>query len=61
METFTAPAIFGTMFGQFAMKYPNLAIFGLGIPVGIRLITPATPVYFIIIPAVFGTMINDYF
>lgn len=57
LSTFTAPAIFGAMFGQFAIKYPKLAIFGLGIPVGIRLIAPTTPAYFIIIPAVFGTII----
>ena len=57
LKSFTAPAIFGAMFGQFAMKYPRLAIFGLGIPVAIRLIAPTTPAYFIIIPAVFGTII----
>ncbi len=57
LKSFTAPAIFGAMFGQFAMKYPKLAIFGLGIPVAIRLIAPATPAYFIIIPAVFGTIL----
>lgn len=57
LKSFTAPAIFGAMFGQFAMKFPKLSIFGLGIPVAIRLIAPTTPAYFIIIPAVFGTML----
>lgn len=56
LKTYTAPAIFGAMFGQFAMKYPKLSIFGLGIPVAIRLVAPATPAYFIILPAVFGTI-----
>lgn len=56
LKAFTAPAIFGAMFGQFAMKYPKLAIFGLGIPVAIRLIAPATPAYIIILSAVFGTI-----
>lgn len=57
LKTYTAPAIFGAMFGQFAMKYPKLAIFGLGIPVAIRFLAPTAPAYFVIIPAVFGTII----
>jgi hypothetical protein len=56
-KTYTVPAIFGAMFGQFAMKYPKLAVFGMGIPVGIRLLAPKTPAYVIIICAVFGTII----
>lgn len=56
LKAFTAPAIFGAMFGQFAMKYPKLAIFGLGIPVAIRLVAPKTPAYIIIMAAVFGTI-----
>ena len=56
LKSFTAPAIFGAMFGQFAMKYPKLAIFGLGIPVAIRLVAPKTPAYIIIMAAVFGTI-----
>ncbi|MCG0275455.1 MAG: hypothetical protein L5655_04715 [Thermosediminibacteraceae bacterium] len=57
LKNYTAPAIFGAMFGQFAIKYPKLAVFGIGIPVLIRLIFPTTPAYFIIIPSVFGTII----
>ncbi len=57
LSTFTAPAIFGAMFGSFAIKYPKLAIFGLGIPVGIRLLAPTAPAYIIIICAVFGTIL----
>lgn len=57
LKTYTAPAIFGAMFGQFAMKYPKLSIFGLAIPVGIRLVSPTAPAYVLIVSAVFGTII----
>lgn len=57
LSKFTAPAIFGAMFGQFGIKYPKLAIFGLGIPVSIRLLIPTAPAYVIIMAAVFGTVI----
>lgn len=57
LKNYTAPAIFGAMFGQFAIKYPNLAIFGIGIPVLIRLVFPTAPAYFIIIPSVFGCIL----
>ncbi|HEY8362342.1 MAG TPA: hypothetical protein VIK77_05600 [Tissierellaceae bacterium] len=57
LSTYTAPAIFGAMFGSFAMKNPKLAVFGMGIPVGIRLVAPQTPAYIIIISAVFGTIL----
>lgn len=57
LSTYTAPAIFGAMFGQFSIKYPKLAIFGLGIPVSIRLFIPSAPAYVIIICAVFGTIL----
>ena len=57
LKTYTAPAIFGAMFGSFSIKYPKLAIFGLGIPVAIRILAPTAPAYFIIVPAVFGTII----
>lgn len=56
LSTFTAPAIFGAMFGSFAIKYPKLALPGLGIPVALRLIAPNLPAYILIIAAVFGTM-----
>lgn len=57
LSTFTAPAIFGAMFGSFGIKYPKLAIFGLGIPVVIRLLIPQTPAFVTIIAAVFGTIV----
>lgn len=57
LSTYTAPAIFGAMFGQFAIKFPKLSIFGLGIPVAIRFFLPKVPAYIIIMAAVFGTML----
>lgn len=56
LSTYTAPAIFGAMFGSFGIKFPKLAIFGLGIPVAIRLLLPTTPAFIIILAAVFGTI-----
>lgn len=57
LSTYTAPAIFGAMFGSFGVQYPRLAVFGIGIPVAIRLVAPNTPAYVIIIAAVFGTIL----
>jgi hypothetical protein len=31
-KVYTVPAIFGAVFGQFAIRYPKVAIFGIGIP-----------------------------
>lgn len=31
-KVYTVPAIFGAVFGQFAIRYPKVAVFGLGIP-----------------------------
>lgn len=56
LSTYTAPAIFGAMFGSFGIQYPKLAIFGMGIPVAIRLLIPSAPAYVLIIAAVFGTI-----
>lgn len=56
LSTYTAPAIFGAMFGSFGKQYPKLAIFGMGIPVGLRFFLPNTPAYLLIVAAVFGTM-----
>lgn len=54
-RTYTVPAIFGAVFGQFAIKYPILAIVGISIPVGLRLIAPM-PVWVLISASVFGTI-----
>jgi len=53
---YTASAIFGAVFGQFAIKYPKLAVVGLGIPVLLRF-TTKLPAWVLIIASVFGTII----
>jgi len=55
-KNYTVPAIFGAVFGQFAFKYPKLAIFGIGIPVVLRY-TTKLPAWALIIASVFGTII----
>ncbi|NCC56150.1 MAG: hypothetical protein EOM17_00845 [Synergistales bacterium] len=52
---FTAPAIFGAVFGQFAMRQPKLAPFALVIPLGLLYIK--APIWLVILAAVFGTII----
>ena len=54
-RTYTVPAIFGAVFGQFAIKYPKLAVVGFSIPVGLRIFTPL-PVWVLIAASVFGTI-----
>ena len=55
-KNYTVPAIFGAVFGQFAYKYPKLAVFGLGIPVLLRF-TTKLPAWALIVASVFGTII----
>ena len=55
-KDYTAPAIFGAVFGQVAIKYPKLAVFGLSIPVGLRLLLPNLPGWILIFVSVFGTI-----
>ena len=55
-RTYTVPAIFGAVFGQFAIKFPKLGIIGFGIPVILRL-TTSLPAWALIIASVFGTII----
>lgn len=55
-RTYTAPAIFGAVFGQFSMRQPKLAPFALGIPV-ILLGVFNVPVWVAILAAVFGTIL----
>ena len=54
-RAYTVPAIFGAVFGQFAIKYPKLAVVGFIIPVGLRLFTPL-PAWALIVASVFGTI-----
>ncbi|AKL95728.1 hypothetical protein CACET_c22820 [Clostridium aceticum] len=55
-RTYTVPAIFGAVFGQFAIKFPKLGVVGFGIPVILRL-TTSLPAWALIIASVFGTII----
>lgn len=52
---YTASAIFGAVFGQFAIKYPKLAVVAIGIPVLLRF-TTKLPAWVLIIASVFGTI-----
>lgn len=54
-KNYTVPAIFGAVFGQFALKYPKLAVFGIGIPIVLKL-TTKLPGWVLIIASVFGTI-----
>lgn len=61
-KNYTVAAIFGAVFGQFTMKYPALAVIGIGIPVGLFLGAPALGIPFlaqtwvVIVLSVFGTI-----
>lgn len=55
-RTFTAPAIFGAVFGQFMLRQPKLAPFALAIPL-ILLGVVKTPVWVVILSSVFGTVL----
>ncbi len=52
---YAAPAIFGATFGNFAIKYPLLAVFAIGIPVIILKFLPFPPAL-VIVCTVFGTL-----
>jgi hypothetical protein len=54
-KNYTVPAIFGAVFGQFSLKYPKLAIVGIGIPTLLRF-TTNLPSWVLIIVSVFGTI-----
>ncbi len=53
-KIYTAPAIFGAVFGQFSLKEPKLAPFALGIPLILLYLNVA--VWIVILAAVFGTV-----
>lgn len=59
-KTYSAPAIFGAVFGQFAIKYPKLAIFSLGAPTVLKVVFNP-PAYVLIVVAVFGSIILQKF
>ena len=55
LKNYAAAAIFGGTFGNFAVKYPKIAVFGLLIPTVLKLFIPV-PAWMIIVCAVFGTL-----
>lgn len=55
LTKYASSAIFGATFGNFAVKYPKLAVFALGIPVLLKLFT-TLPAAVVIPAAVFGTL-----
>ena len=55
LKNYAAAAIFGGTFGNFAVKYPKVAVFGLLIPTVLKLFVPV-PAWIVIVCAVFGTL-----
>lgn len=56
LKSFASAAIFGATFGNFALKKPKIAIFGILIPVICKLIG-TVPAWLTIVLSVFGTVI----
>lgn len=54
LTSYAAPAIFGALFGSFAIKKPELAIFGLIIPFVMTLLK--APMAIVLLSSVFGTI-----
>ena len=50
-----AAAIFGGTFGNFAIKYPKVAVFSLGLPLAVKL-TVGAPAWLLIVISVFGSL-----
>ena len=50
------PQIFGATFGNFAVKYPKVAVFALAIPVILKM-TTGLPAAAVIVCTVFGTLL----
>lgn len=57
LKLYASAAIFGATFGNFAMKKPKVAIFGLGIPLLCKLLVPTMPAALIIVLSVFGSVL----
>ena len=53
--TYAAGAIFGGTFGTYALKYPKVAIFGMGLPLILKF-TIAPPAWVLIVVSVFGSL-----
>lgn len=58
LQSYASAAIFGATFGNFSLKQPKLAIFGIGIPVVLKVLTAFIniPAWLIIVVSVFGTV-----
>lgn len=55
-KVYTVPAIFGAVFGQFSLRYPKVAVFGLGIPLLLLGVLKGIPVWLVIPASVFGSI-----
>ena len=55
LQTYASAAIFGATFGNFAIKKPKVAVFGLAIPLICKLFIPI-PAWMVIVCSVFGTV-----
>lgn len=55
LTKYASSAIFGATFGNFAVKYPKIAVFSLGIPLILKMFTPL-PAAAVIVCSVFGSL-----
>ncbi|MDO5116224.1 MAG: hypothetical protein Q4D58_09025 [Synergistaceae bacterium] len=55
LTRYAAAAIFGGTFGNFAIKYPKIAIFAIGIPFVLKM-TTGLPAWVLIVASVFGSL-----
>lgn len=56
LTKYASSAIFGATFGNFAIKYPKIAVFALVIPVALKMFTPL-PAAAVIVGTVLGTLL----
>jgi len=58
LQSYASAAIFGATFGNFSLKQPKLAVFGIGIPIICKVLTAfvGIPAWLIIVLSVFGTV-----
>lgn len=58
LQSYASAAIFGATFGNFSLKQPKLAVFGIGIPIVCKVLTAfiGIPAWLIIVLSVFGTV-----
>lgn len=59
LQSYASAAIFGATFGNFSLKMPKLALFGIGIPVICKILANymSIPAWVIIVLSVFGTVL----